>query len=235
MASLSNLKVFATHPHQCSYLSEQQATTLFIDPDTYIDVDLYTALSEIGFRRSGPHVYRPHCQACTACTPARVPVTEFAASRQQRKTINRNRHLAVNEISSISGDEHYQLYQRYISQRHTDGDMYPPSKEQYDSFLLNSIGNTHYYEFRRDRQLVAVAVTDQMSNGLSAIYTFFDPKLERLSLGKYAILWQIQRARELNLPYLYLGYWIKNCRKMSYKTDYRPLQLLINNHWQTLR
>lgn len=235
MTSLSNLKVFTTHPHQCSYLDEQQATTLFVDPDSHIDVELYTALSEIGFRRSGPHVYRPHCGTCTACKPARVPVIDFTPNRQQRKTINRNRDLEVNETSSISDDEHYQLYQRYISQRHTDGDMYPPSKEQYDAFLLNSIGNTHYYDFRLDKQLVAVAVTDHMSNGLSAIYTFFDPELERRSLGKYAILWQIQRARELQLPYLYLGYWIKDCRKMSYKTDYRPLQLLINNHWLTLR
>jgi arginine-tRNA-protein transferase len=234
MTSLSNLKVFATHPHDCSYLDDQQATTLFVDPDTDINVEVYSSLSDMGFRRSGPHVYRPHCASCTACTAVRIPVADFSPNRQQRKTINKNADLTVRQIESIKADEYYNLYEDYIVQRHSDGDMFPPDRAQYESFLLNTIGNTRYIEFRNADQLVAVAVTDYLDRGLSAIYTFFDPSLERRSLGKFAILWQIQHARALELPYLYLGYWIKNCQKMRYKTDYRPLQLLINKQWQTL-
>lgn len=234
MTSLSNLKVFATHPHKCSYLEQEQATTLFIDPDTEVDVELYSTLSGMGFRRSGPHIYRPHCEFCTACVPARIPVEQFVPNRQQRKTLNRNRQVQVRAITDINDNQYYQLYEKYINCRHVDGDMYPPSREQYEAFLTNDIGNTHYYEFTLDQQLIAVAVTDQMSDGLSAIYTFFEPELNRLSLGRFAVLWQIERAKTLGLAYVYLGYWIKNCRKMNYKIDYRPIQLLIKNRWQTL-
>jgi arginine-tRNA-protein transferase len=231
MAGLSDLKVFATHPHQCSYLGEQQATTLFIDPETNIDVKTYSQLADVGFRRSGAHIYRPHCDNCNACISVRVPVTDFKPNRNQRKVINRNSDLKTIEIDNIHSDECYQLYHRYISVRHQDGDMYPPTPEQYESFLNDELGNTRYFGLYKDETLVAVAVTDILENGLSAIYTFFDPDCSKRSLGSYAILWQIKKCLELELPYLYLGYWIKQCQKMSYKSDYRPLQLLVNNRW----
>ncbi|MFA7553235.1 MAG: arginyltransferase [Spongiibacteraceae bacterium] len=234
MSELSKLKLFITPPHQCSYLEGQQASTLFIDPDAEINPLLYNELSEIGFRRSGAHFYRPNCAECNACIPSRVPVESFKPNRQQRKIYNRNQDLQVTAITDITAPQYYQLYERYICQRHSDGDMYPPSKEQFDSFLGNSLPNTQFYAFSLAQQLLAVAVTDRLSSGLSAIYTFFDPDCDRRSLGRYAVLWQIEQAKTLHLPYLYLGYWIKGCRKMSYKTDYRPLQLLINNRWQTL-
>ncbi len=231
MTVLADLKVFATHPHQCSYLDEQQATTLFIDPGTEIDVQTYSQLADAGFRRSGPHIYRPHCDNCNACISVRVPVTEFKPNRKQRKVINRNSDLRSIEIDDIDSDECYQLYHRYISARHRDGDMYPPTPEQYKSFLNNELGNTRYFGLIKGETLVAVAVTDILENGLSAIYTFFDPDYPKRSLGRYAILWQIEKCMQLELPYLYLGYWIKQCQKMSYKSDYRPLQLLVNNRW----
>ena len=234
MTSLSNLKVFATHPHQCSYLPDQQATTLFIDPEANVTQPVYSELADMGFRRSGQHIYRPHCEACNACIAARIPVDKFQPKRKQRRIWNRNLDLVIGEVPDIRADEYFELYERYISERHADGDMYPPNRDQYDAFLTDDLGITRYYAFRQDERLVAVAVVDFMEQGLSAIYTFFDPGAARRSLGAFAILWQIELAKQLNLPYVYLGYWIKECRKMHYKIDYRPLELLINSRWLTL-
>jgi arginyl-tRNA--protein-N-Asp/Glu arginylyltransferase len=231
---LSTLKVFATHPHTCSYLPEQQATTLFIDPAAPIDGPAYSQLSEMGFRRSGPHLYRPHCARCNACVPARVPVAKFQLNRQQRRIWQRNADLTVIDRTALNGADYYALYAKYIEGRHRDGDMYPPTPQQFESFLTREWDLTHYYCFYHDTRLLAVAVVDVMSNGLSAIYTFYDPEEKNRSLGVYAVLWQIQRARELGLPSVYLGYWIKQCRKMSYKINYRPIELLVNGRWVAL-
>ena len=128
-------------------------------------------------------------------------------------------------------EENYALYARYITERHRDGDMYPPSREQFASFLLCEWSDTAFIEFRRDEQLIAVAVTDRVEDGLSAIYTFYDPDMHHFSPGVYAILWQIEHARQTGRPHLYLGYWIKQCQKMSYKTDYRPLEMFVGERW----
>jgi arginine-tRNA-protein transferase len=228
---LANVRVFATYPHNCSYLAGEQATTLFVDPSTPIDARIYSQLSYIGFRRSGPHLYRPHCAACNACVPARVPVEAFTPNRGQRRILARNADLEAQVVDSIHSDAHFALYSRYIEQRHRDGDMYPPDREQYDSFLTREWGSTSFVEFRAAGQLLAVAVMDRLENGLSAIYTYYEPAAEKRSLGSYVILWQIERARELSLPAVYLGYWIRNCRKMNYKTRFRPIELLANGHW----
>lgn len=246
MTILSTLKVFATHPHACSYLPEQQATTLFIDPAAPMDSQTYSQLSEMGFRRSGPHLYRPHCSRCNSCIPARIPVDSFQPNRRQRRILKRNADLTVIDRTVLQGDEYYELYAKYIESRHRDGDMYPPTRQQFDSFLTREWDLTHYYCFYEPSpssekprssekpKLLAVAVVDVMSNGLSAIYSFFDPEINERSLGVYAVLWQVQRAAELGLPHVYLGYWIKQCRKMSYKIDYRPIELLVNNRWTSL-
>ncbi|MFV0278127.1 MAG: arginyltransferase [Parahaliea sp.] len=231
-SSLRDIKVYTTYPHSCSYLRDKEATTLFIDPRQEVDQQLYSALSCLGFRRSGGHIYRPHCNQCKACIPARIPVTDFRPRRSQRRVLGRNADLRVELGNSIRDDEAYTLYRRYIEQRHADGDMYPPDREQYESFLNNAWDCTHYYRFYHRQQLMAVAVVDVMTDGLSAIYTFFEPEQERRGLGSFAILWQAEQARRMGLPYLYLGYWIRNCRKMAYKADYRPLELLLNDRWQ---
>jgi arginine-tRNA-protein transferase len=234
MTVLSRLKVFATHPHDCSYLPSEQATTLFIDPAAHVDMHLYSQLSELGFRRSGPHLYRPHCAACDACIPARVPAAAFNPSRQQRRIWQKNQDLRVEDRSGIDEDEFYSLYARYIEGRHRDGDMYPPSRQQFDSFLTSEWNCTHFFCFYAESGLVAVAVADIIDNGVSAIYTFFDPDQESRSLGTFAVLWQIELARRLGLGHVYLGYWISQCRKMAYKTKFRPLELLLNGRWLTL-
>lgn len=231
-SSLRDLKVYTTYPHRCSYLEDQEATTVFIDPRQPIDQALYTRLSLMGFRRSGGHVYRPNCRQCNACISARIPVKSFRPNRTQRRTWRQNSDLTVTRTDNIDDDAAYNLYHRYIVERHSDGDMYPPDREQYQSFLSNAWDCTRYYRFHAGEQLVAIAVVDVMLDGLSAIYTFYDPDESSRSLGRYAILWQIETTLELDLPYLYLGYWIRNCGKMAYKSDYRPLELLLENRWQ---
>ncbi len=232
-SSMRDLKVYTTYPHSCSYLDEQEATTLFVDPRQPVDKILYSNLSLLGFRRSGNHIYRPHCTHCDACIPARIPVNDFEARRGQARTLRRNQDLRVRRSEDLHDDEAFKLYCRYIELRHADGDMYPPDREQYESFLSDAWDCTHYYRFYDNKALVALAVVDELQDGLSAIYTFFDPDCDKRSLGSYAILWQIERARALGLKYLYLGYWIKGCRKMAYKSDYRPLELYVNNCWTT--
>ncbi len=232
-SSLRDLKVYTTYPHSCSYLADQEATTLFIDPRQEVDQTLYSNLSLLGFRRSGSHIYRPHCSQCNACVPARIPVREFEPNRSQRRTSQRNKALSIERTADIRDEACYDLYRRYIEQRHADGDMYPPDREQYESFLNNAWDCTRYYRFYDQNRLLGVAVVDVMLDGLSAIYTFFEPDEERRSLGTYAILWQIEQAREMGLEYLYLGYWIKNCQKMAYKSEYQPLELFLNSRWAT--
>jgi len=234
MSDLSTLKLFATQPHPCSYLDGQQATTLFVDPDAKIDSQLYTQLSQLGFRRSGAHLYRPQCLRCQACISCRIPVKLFTPNRNQKRCWTKNRDLTLHLASDIQSQEHYQLYTRYIEQRHPEGDMYPPSEEQYRAFLTSEWNLTQYIELRLGGRLLGVSVCDQLDDGLSAVYTFYDPDEEQRGLGKFAILAQIEKAKSLGLDYLYLGYWIKECNKMNYKIQYRPLDLLVNRRWMRL-
>lgn len=234
MSSLSELRFFTTPAHDCSYLEGKQAVTLFADPLALIDKDLYSALSQVGFRRSGSHIYRPYCQACTACIPVRVPVATFARKRRHKRTMAHNTTLQVTRCAPQYTEEYFLLYERYIAVRHADGDMFPASKDQFQSFLVDGRAEASFYEFRDDGKLLAVAVADELNDGLSAIYTFFDPDVPARALGVYAVLYLIEATRLLKLDYLYLGYWIKQCQKMSYKMDYKPAELYVNNHWVSI-
>lgn len=236
-ATESHIKLFVTPPHPCSYLTGQQATTLFIDPALEVTVPLYTALTHAGFRRSGANLYRPHCDKCSACQSARVLVADFTPDRSQRKVSQRNQDLQATSVPAHFSDEHYALYCRYINARHRDGAMYPPDEAQYRSFLTSEQHFSGLVEFRLHEELLAVAAVDHLNDGLSAIYTFYAPEAEhaRRSLGSYAVLWQIERARELGLPYVYLGYWIADSPKMRYKTRFRPLELLTQTGWQQVK
>ncbi len=233
-SSLRDLKVYTTYPHSCSYLEDKEATTLFVDPRTQVDSKLYSQLSLMGFRRSGSHIYRPHCSQCNACVPTRIVVDQFQPRRSQKRAWKHNQDLEVRAVESIATDEYFDLYRSYIESRHQDGDMYPPLRDQYESFLSDEWGVTQYHRIELKGQLLGIAVVDRLADGLSAIYTFFDPEQQHRSLGIYAILWQIEQARELGLPYVYLGYWIKQCQKMAYKIQFRPLELYVNGRWTDL-
>jgi arginine-tRNA-protein transferase len=234
MTDLSNIKLFATHPHECSYLDDRKATTIFVDPEQCVDQTLYSRLSELGFRRSGTHVYRPKCQQCTACIPTRVVSSQFEQTRSQKRCFKKNSDLTVKVSKTFKFTAYYDLYERYINERHCDGDMYPPSEEQFRSFLNNEWDITEYVEFWLTDTLIGVAVIDRLDNGLAAVYTFYDPDYERRSLGTFAILWQIEYVISEGLECLYLGYWIKQSRKMNYKIHFRPLQMLADKQWITI-
>lgn len=234
MSDLSTLKFFKTPAHACSYLEDHQATTLFVDPEAQIDRRLYSELSLIGFRRSGDYLYRPHCVGCDACIPVRIPVAEFQARRRHRRVLNQASALHMEVEDARFTPALYQLYARYIRMRHGDGDMYPPSEEQFASFLMSKWSHTRFLVMYQDQAPVAVAVTDILEDGLSAVYTFFDPAIESLSPGTLAILRQIELCRTLKRPHLYLGYYIRNCRKMSYKNTFSPLEAFRDNAWISL-
>ncbi len=231
MTSLKNLKLYTTSEHDCSYLPDQKAKTIFVDPEFKIDKEFHTRLNEIGFRRSGAHLYRPHCDNCAQCIPSRVLVNEFKPGSRFRRVMNKNNDLIVNPVNSIATEEHFKLYKKYINARHSDGDMYPPSREQYQSFLLTKREDSLYLEMRHGEILVGVMVCDRLHNALSAVFSFYDPALKNRSLGTFAILWQIEVAKRLQLAHLYLGYWIPDCQKMNYKSQFKPLELLCADGW----
>tara|TARA_B100000767_G_scaffold274845_1_gene309229 strand:- start:998 stop:1705 length:708 start_codon:yes stop_codon:yes gene_type:complete len=235
MSLLNQLKFYTTHEHTCGYDNDKKATSLFVDPEIKINDIIYRELTDTGFRRSGKHFYRPHCQSCNDCIATRIPIKHVTLSKQQKRIIKKNNDLTSQQVESINTDEHYRLFEKYIAMRHSDGDMFPASREQYNEFLINDQTFTRYTEYRLNEELVAVNLADQLVNGLSAIYTFFDADHARRSLGSFAILQLIEQTQALNGTYLYLGYWIKSCQKMNYKIDYRPMELLINGRWKRLR
>ncbi len=194
-------------------------------------------LTDLGFRRSGEHIYRPWCEGCSECKSVRVPLNHFKVSKSQKRVLKRNQDLEVSFEMPSSSDEVYHLYADYINQRHSDGDMYPPSLEQFESFLCQgpAASNTRFICFRLEQKLLAVAVVDMLPKGLSAIYTFFDPAYDVRSLGRLAVLWQIRWAQSQAMDFVYLGYWIKACQKMAYKAEYRPLQVFEDLVWQPLK
>jgi len=207
---------------------------IFIDPDAEMNMHLYGRLIRNGFRRSGGFVYTPKCSKCQECIPVRIPVSDFQHSKVQRRIWNRGKHLTVTERAPCFSDEHFRLYQHYLSSRHAGGGMDNPTPEQYVSFLTADWADTAFIEFRDHERLIAVAIVDYLDDGLSAVYTYFDPDYARFSPGKLAILWQIHETRNKEKDYLYLGYWIRHCNKMQYKTDFSPLQAFRNGHWHIL-
>ncbi|MEH6638305.1 MAG: arginyltransferase [Porticoccaceae bacterium] len=233
---LAKIRLFLTEPHACSYLPDRQATTAFVDPKVDANIDIYNDLSDLGFRRSGRYLYTPRCGSCKACIPIRIDAVDFRPSRQQRKCLNRNADLAVDIVDTIDQEEHYPLYERYISARHQDGDMHPPSRSQYEDFIGRpwQDGTTAFMEFRKDGELLGCAVIDWLRMGASAIYTYFDPAEDRRSLGTFAILQQVEAVLARNLDYVYLGFWIRDSSKMSYKIKFKPAELFINDQWMRL-
>lgn len=225
------LLLFATPPHPCGYLPSKVATTVFADPRAANSSDMYTVLSSHGFRRSGDHLYRPQCAECSACVPVRIPVRRFRPSRSQSRVWKRNAELEVVAHDGTFDQSHFDLYADYMHARHRGGSMDNPTPEQYREFLCSNWADTLFFEFRLRSRLAAVAVCDRLGDGLSAMYTFFDPALASRSLGAYAILWEIEQTRRLGLDWLYLGYWIEASSKMRYKSAYRPQQRLIDGRW----
>lgn len=224
-------QLYLSSEHPCSYLPRKQSRTLFLEPCTTLHDRIYNNLIDQGFRRSGEMIYRPECDGCNDCISLRLPVDRFQPRRIQRRIERRNTDVEVSALGSGYSEEQYQLYKKYIRSRHPQGSMADLSAQQYIQFLTCRWSKTLFFEFRLRDRLQAVAVTDLLPQGLSAVYTFFDPDLSTLSPGVYTILWQIEEAKRRGLKWLYLGYWIPKCRKMEYKDQYRPVQAYLNRHW----
>ncbi|MFT0212950.1 arginyltransferase [Pseudomonas sp. F1_0610] len=233
--NIDELSFFLSQSHDCSYFPDRQAKSLFTSDSTPLTTEQYSKLNALGFRRSGDYVYRPHCESCNECTPARVPVHKFEFSRTQKRTFKHNQDLQSKLVPIQFEQEHYQLYERYINARHADGSMFPATPEQYQDFILYPYPFAHLVEFRLKQRLIAIALIDILVDGLSAVYSFFDPKEEKRSLGSFIILWQIEEAKRRKLSYVYLGYWLKNCQKMSYKAKYRPIELRYFDNWRQVK
>ncbi|NHI00318.1 MULTISPECIES: arginyltransferase [Oceanimonas] len=229
-----NLKVGLTPKHPCSYLPGRLEQLLVLLDRELLCPEGYEQLLSAGFRRSGSDIYRPRCQACQACESLRIPVSDFMPGRSQKRILRKNRDLDI-RLSQQDKPEYFELYQRYISCRHQDGSMYPASHQQYDGFLLCQWLPPAFLEIHAGERLIAVAVIDILSHSLSAMYTFYDPKEERRSLGSFAILCQIQLAQKLNKQWLYLGYQVDGCRKMNYKQRFRPHERLVGGHWRAMK
>lgn len=228
------LSLYITPTHECSYLPRREAATIFADPMYPKDPRLQSTLSRQGFRRSGEHLYRPECPDCRACISVRIPVAAFKMRRSQRRTYQKNADLEVHRLRACYREEHFALYQLYVDTRHAGGGMDDPDEGDYLQFLDAHWSDTWFYEFRLHGQLLAVAVVDHLEDALSAVYTFFDPEFSSRSPGAYAVLWQVSEAARLGLRYVYLGYWIKDCRRMSYKSEYQPLEYYIDHRWWRL-
>jgi arginine-tRNA-protein transferase len=231
VADPNSLDLYISPEHPCNYLPQRQARSVFVDPRLAMDQALYGLLASHGFRRSGPHVYRPHCEGCQACVPIRVAVAGFKPDRSQKRLYRRNGDLRCAPREPEFDPEHFALYGRYVAARHPDGGMDGGSEADYRQFLLSPWGKTTLLELRFDDRLLAVAVTDELPDALSAVYTFYDPALAERSLGTYAILMQIEEARRRHMAWLYLGYWIAESRKMSYKGRFRPFETLGADGW----
>ena len=234
------LQFYATAPYPCSYLEDHEARSQVATPPQLINTKVYSELIRAGFRRSGQFTYRPYCDQCKSCVATRIPVQQFVPNRSQKRAFLKHTPLEAKILPLEFIAEHFDLYHRYQLSRHAnqiDGNSVENTEDeedQYRQFLVQSHIDSYMVEFRENGILRMVSVIDIVSDGLSSVYTFFDTSQEKASYGTYGILWQIEKAKELQLKYVYLGYYIQQSPKMSYKIRFKPIEGLIDGMWTNL-
>jgi leucyl-tRNA---protein transferase len=234
--SLQKLQFYVTTPYQCGYLPNQLAQSLIASPQYLVNTQIYSGLIQQGFRRSGKFAYRPHCEHCRACTPVRLVLDRFNASRSQQRAYKQHQDLSVRILPLGYQENHYALYAQYQCIRHAEENTQTAptndDKEQYRQFLCHSNVESLMIEFSDAQDNVKiVSVVDVVQDGVSAVYTFYDATDRKSSYGTFAIVWLCEWTKTLNLPYLYLGYWIANSQKMAYKQLFKPLEKLVDGEW----
>ncbi len=235
-----SLQFYATAPYACSYIENLEARSQVATPPQLINTKVYSELIRAGFRRSGHFTYRPYCDQCQSCIATRLPVNDFVSNRSQKRAFKKHQHLEVKVIGLQFIPEHFALYQDYQRSRHAlqiDGsnpDSAEEEEDQYRQFLIQSHIDSFLVEFRESGILRMVSVLDLVNDGLSSVYTFYDATIANASYGTYGVLWQIEKAKELGLRYVYLGYYIEKSRKMSYKALFKPIEGLIDGQWKLL-
>ena len=232
-----NLRFFLTAPSPCPYLPGRRERKVFTALDGADAAPLHDVLTNAGFRRSQNIAYRPSCEGCGACVSARVPVEAFAFNRRWRKIMARNADLTRSLRPAEATEEQFLLLRRYLRSRHAEGGMADMSFSDYAAMVEESAVHTHIVEYRYSSgpqrgALAGAALTDVLGDGLSLVYSFFDPEAVKRSLGNYVILDHIQQARAAGFGYVYLGYWIAGSEKMAYKAEFRPLELLLGGAWR---
>ena len=234
---LHKLQFYVTTPYQCGYLPNRQAQSLIASPQRLIDANVYNGLIAQGFRRSGKFAYRPHCESCQECIAVRVVLNEFAPKRYQKRAFKQHEHLSARLMPVGFHQSHFELYASYQALRHTEPAIdnqitQTDDAEQYRQFLCQSNIESLMIEFRdANNELKIVSVVDVVKDGVSAVYTFYNALDTKCSYGTFAIMWLSEWTKSLNLPYLYLGYWIKGSQKMAYKQQFSPQEKLTDGEW----
>ncbi len=226
------LRLYQSAPYSCPYIPSNSAQHHTTDPSAILSSHLYSELIDLGFRRAGSRIHRPNCLNCTQCVSLRLPVRDFHASRSQRRVFNKNSNLIVDVVINPGYSNYLSLYEKYVRHRHPESEGMQEALNAFEGFLFSPWSNTFAIEFRLPSQeLVCVAICDPLTQGWSAVYTFYDPEYAHLSLGMFSIVKQIELLKTRDLDYLYLGYWINDCDKMNYKTQFRPCEGFTNEQW----
>ncbi len=232
----NRLQFYLTIPSPCPYLPDRMERKIFTQLDPLSGPHLNDYLTHAGFRRSQNVIYRPACERCRECRSLRIITDGFTPGRRFRRILRKNADLTRHISEPYATDEQFTLLQRYLTTRHYGGGMSDMDFIRYEMMVEECAAQTEVIEYRSDDQtLMACVLVDRLSDGLSMVYSFFDPQYYKRSLGNYMILDHIDRCREENLPYLYLGYWVENSPKMDYKSKYHPCEVLGKQGWKTLQ
>ena len=230
--SFEKIQFYTTTEYNCSYIDKMAAQSLVVTPYKSINQNIFQDLIEKGFRRSGQYIYKPNCKSCTACIPIRLPVQKFLFSKTQKRIYKKHGYFKVREASLAFNQKHFDLYLKYQNKRHSYINNDQNNLDDYNDFLIKSNVKSKFIEFWDGDLLKIVSIVDIVSDGISAVYTFYDPHDEKVSYGTYSIIWLINWCKAQQLKYMYLGYWIGECNKMKYKTNFKPYKLYINGYWQ---